>query len=62
MYGWKPWLSVDLYFGTQRADMNTITSSKFVQQLWERLKEAYKTAEHVIEKETRGICKSMIIK
>ena len=38
MYGWKPQLPVDLYFGTQKADMNSTTSTKFVQQLHERLK------------------------
>ena len=30
MYGQKPWLPVDLYFGTKKADMNAITSTKFV--------------------------------
>ena len=50
MHGQKPQLPVDLYFGTQKADMNATTSTKFVQQLCERLKWAYKTAQHVIEK------------
>ena len=45
MYGWKPQLLVDLYFGTQKAGMNATTSTKFVQQLCERLKWAYKTAQ-----------------
>ena len=53
MYGWKPQLPVDLYFGTQNADMNTATSTKFVQQLCERLKWAYKTAQYVTEKENQ---------
>ena len=44
---------VDLYFGTQKADMNTTTSTKFVQQLCERLKWLYKTAQHIIEKENQ---------
>ena len=52
MYGLNPQLPVDLYFGTQKADMNA-TSAKPVQQLWERLKWAYKTAQHVIEKENK---------
>ena len=51
MYGQKPWLLVNLYFATQQADMNATTSTKFVQQLHERLTWAYKTAQHVIEKE-----------
>ena len=38
VYGWKPRLPVDLYFGTQKADMNVTTSTKFVQQWYERLK------------------------
>ena len=53
MHGQKPWLSVDLYFGTKRTDMNATASTKFIQQLCERLKWAYKTAQNVIEKEKR---------
>ena len=45
MYGQKPWLPVNLYFGTQKADMNAATSTKFLQQLFERLKWAYRTAQ-----------------
>ena len=52
MYGQKPWLPVKLYFGTQKADMNATTSNKFVQQLHESWC-AYKTAQHVIEKENQ---------
>ena len=51
MYSWKPWLPVNLYFGTQNAYMNIAMSTKFVQQLCHRLKWAYNTGEHVIEKE-----------
>ena len=47
MYGQKPQLPVHLYFGTQKADMNATTSTKFVQQLRERLKCAHKTAQHL---------------
>ena len=50
MYAPKPQLPVDLYFSTQKADMNATTNTKFVQQLHERLKWAYRTAQHVIEK------------
>ena len=53
MYGQKPRLPVDLYFGTQKVDVNAITSTKFVQQLCERLKWAYKTAQQITEEETR---------
>ena len=53
MYGQKPWLPVSLYFGTQKADMNATTSTKFVQELHERLKWAYKTSQHVTEKENQ---------
>ena len=52
MYGWKPHLPVDLYFGTQKADMNAATRTKFV-QLCERLKWAHKTAQNVIKKENQ---------
>ena len=31
IYGHNPWLPVDLYFGTQRKDMNATTSTKFGQ-------------------------------
>ena len=53
MYGQKPWLSVDLYFGTQKADMNASTSTKCLQQLCERLKWPYKTAKHISEKDNK---------
>ena len=53
MYGQKPRLTVDLHFGTQKADMNATTSTKFVQQLCERLKWPYKTAQQIIEKENQ---------
>ena len=52
----KTFIPVDLYFGTQKAGMNATTSTKFVQQLCERLKWAYKIAQQIIEKETLG-CK-----
>ena len=53
MHDQKPWLTVDLYFGIHRADMNVTASTKCVQQLCERLKCIYKTAQHVIEKENK---------
>ena len=48
MNGQKPQLPVNLYFGSQKADMNVATSTKCVQQLCERLKWAYKTAQQII--------------
>ena len=51
MYGQKPQLSVDLYFSTQKADINATLSTKFVQRLYERLNWVYKTTQHVLEKE-----------
>ena len=42
--------------------MNATASTKFVQQLCERLKWAYKTAQKIIEKENRDISKIMFIK
>ena len=53
MYDQKPWHPFDLYFGIQKADMNATTSTKCVQQLCERVKWAYKIAQHVIEKENK---------
>ena len=49
----KPQHLVNLYFGTQKADMHAATGTKFVQHLCKRLKWAYKTAQHVIEKENQ---------
>ena len=37
MYGQKPQLLVDLYFSTQRGDMNATKTTKFMQQSCERL-------------------------
>ena len=62
IYGQKPLLLVTPYFGSQRADMNAATSTNYVQQLCERLKWVYKTAQHVIEKKTRNISETIIIK
>ena len=53
MYGQKPQLPVSLSFGMQKADMNATTSTRFVQQLCERLKWTYKTAQHAIEKQNK---------
>ena len=47
MYGQIPQFPFDLYFGTQKAGMNAATSTKFVTQLCERLKQAYKTAQQI---------------
>ena len=51
--GQKPQVLVDLYFGTQKVDMNAATSTRFVQQLCESLKCTYKTAQQIIEKENQ---------
>ena len=53
MYSQKPRFPVDLYFGTQKADINATISTKFVQQLCDRLRWAYKTAQQIIEKENQ---------
>ena len=53
MYGLKPQLPVNLYFGTQRADMNATTSTKFIQQLHDRLKVGIQNVQNVTEKETK---------
>ena len=41
---------MNLYFGTQSADMNATTSIKFVQQLHERLRWVYRIAQQIIER------------
>ena len=46
-------LQFDLSFSTQTADMNATTSTKFVQQLHERIRWAYKTAQKVTERENK---------
>ena len=53
MYDQKPQLPVDLHISTQNADMSTTTSTKFVQQLCERISRTYKTTQQVIERENR---------
>ena len=40
-------------FCTQNTDINTVMSTKFVQQLCERLKWAYKTTQNIIENENQ---------
>ena len=60
MYGQKPQLLVDLYFGTQNADMNTATSTSATVMC--KTEMGLKTAQHCIEKETRDISKTMITK
>ena len=52
MYGWKPFIQ-SIYFGTQKADMNATTTTKFEQLLHKRLKWANKTVQHVIEKKNK---------
>ena len=42
--------------------MNATTSTKFVQQLHERLKWAYKTAQQITEKENQRQNETMITK
>ena len=51
MYDQKPRLPVNLNFGTQNTDIIATTGTKFGHKLHERLKWAYKIAQHVIEKE-----------
>ena len=53
MYGQRPKLPINLYFGTKKADKNATTRTDFVQQLHERLKWGSKTTHHVIEKENK---------
>ena len=62
MYGLKPQLRVNVYFGTQKTDMNATTSTRFVQQMCERLRWVYRTTQHVIEKKTKDISETTIIK
>ena len=46
MCGQKPWLPIDLYFGNQRADMNATTSTKSIQQLYEKVKWTYENSSN----------------
>ena len=62
MYGQKPWLPVDLYFGTQKADMNATTSTKCVQQLCENWSGHRKLPSMSLIRKTRDISGTMIIK
>ena len=53
MYGKIPGFLLICTFEPKKVDMNATTSTKFAQQLHERLKLAYKTTQHVIEKNKR---------
>ena len=53
MYGQNPHILINLYFNTQTADMNATTSMKFVMQLHERLRWAYKNTQQVTEGENK---------
>ena len=62
MHGQKLGLPIDLYFGTQSPDKNATTSMKFVQQLHVRLSQAYKITQQIIERRTKSISETTIIK
>ena len=51
MFGRKPYLPIDIHFGTNTADLKGNTSTKCVENLKWRIEWAYKTANKVVKKE-----------
>ena len=51
MFGWKPCLLIDILFGTNTADLKGNSSSKYIENLKQRIEWAYKSANEVIVKE-----------
>ena len=50
-FGQKPHLPIDILFGTSTADLKGNTSTKYVENLKQRIESAYKTAKKVVKKE-----------
>ena len=61
MFGWKPHLPIDLFFGTNTADLkgNGITH---IENLKKRMKQAYQTENKVIKREQERNKKDMTTK
>ena len=51
MFGRKPHLPIDILFGMNTADLKGNTSTKYVENLKQRIEWAYKTANEVVKKE-----------
>ena len=51
MFDRKPHLSIDIFFGTNTAGLKGNTSTKYVENLKQRIERAYKTANEVAKKE-----------
>ena len=50
MFGRKPHLPIDLLFGTNTAELKGNTSTKYIENLKQRLESVYKTADEVVKK------------
>ena len=51
MFGRNPHLPIDILFGTNTAELKGNTSTKYVENLKQRLEWAYKTTNEVVKKE-----------
>ena len=51
MFGRKPCLPIDICFGTNTAELKGNTSTKYVENLKQRLEWAHKTANEAVKKE-----------
>ena len=51
MFGRKPHLPIDILFGTNTADLKGNTSTKYVENLKQRIEWTYKTVNEVVKKE-----------
>ena len=51
MFGRKPCLPIDILFGTNTADLKGNTSTKYIENLKQRIEWAYKTANEVVKEQ-----------
>ena len=53
MFGQIPHLSINILFGTNTTDLEGNTSTKYVENLIQKIKWAYKTTNKVVKKEQK---------
>ena len=51
MFGWKECSPIDIFFRTNTADLKGNTSTKYVENLTQRIEWAYKTTNEVVKME-----------
>ena len=51
MFGRKPYIPLDILFGTNTAELKGNTRTRYIENLKQRIEWAYKTANEVVKKE-----------